>query len=207
MNKDTANTKYTVKLSKTYKFDDKEYTEIDLSGLEKLTVEDAVLAVKKLTADNEQAAMIMPELSTAYSDALAAKATGFPLEFFQLLPLGASKKVRQTVRDAITAADADEKEDTQKHVLYLHKPYTYGGETFTEIDLSGIGDLTGMNIRQAENRMTKEGIVAPDQNSNYYYCCLMASMATGKDVKFFLGLPLCEAVYLRNAVNDEDFFE
>lgn len=207
MEKNIATAKNIVTLSKTYKFDDKEYNEINLSGLEKLTVEDAVIAIKKLTADNEQAAMVMPELSTAYSDALAAKATGLPIEFFQLLPMGASKKVRQAVRDAITAADVDEDETTKKHTMRLHKPYIYEGETFTEIDLSGVGELTGMNIRQAENRMMKEGIVAPDQSSNYYYCCLVASMATGKDVKFFLGLPLCEAVYLRNAVNDEDFFE
>ena len=53
----------------------------------------------------------------------------------------------------------------------------------------------------------EEDIRAIERTSNYYYCCLMASMATGKDVKFFLGLPLCEAMPLKNAVNDKDFFE
>ena len=49
-----------VKLAKPYKFDDEEYSEINLSGLDKLTIEDAVLTVKKLTGDGELAAMVMP---------------------------------------------------------------------------------------------------------------------------------------------------
>ena len=41
---------------------------------------------------------------------------------------------------------------------------------------------------------------------NYLYCCIIASMGTGYPVDFFAGLPLCEAVKLRDAVNS-DFFE
>lgn len=186
---------------------DEEYSEINLSGLDKLTIEDAVLTVKKLTGDGELAAMVMPETSTAYTDELAAKATDLPIEFFKLLPIGASKKVRQMVQGAITVPAQKDESDTRPHILHLHKPYLYKGETHTEVDLSGVGSLTGMNIRQAENRMEEEDIRAIERTSNYYYCCLMASMATGKDVKFFLGLPLCEAMPLKNAVNDKDFFE
>ena len=51
-----------VKLAKPYKFDDEEYSEINLSGLDKLTIEDAVLTVKKLTGDGELAAMVMLSL-------------------------------------------------------------------------------------------------------------------------------------------------
>lgn len=196
-----------VKLAKPYKFDDEEYSEINLSGLDKLTIEDAVLTVKKLTGDGELAAMVMPETSTAYTDELAAKATDLPIEFFKLLPIGASKKVRQMVQGAITVPAQKDESDTRPHILHLHKPYLYKGETHTEVDLSGVGSLTGMNIRRAENRMEEEDIRAIERTSNYYYCCLMASMATGKDVKFFLGLPLCEAMPLKNAVNDKDFFE
>lgn len=85
------------------------------------------------------------------------------------------------------------------------KPYTYKGEKYTEVDLSGVANLTGMNVRQAENRMEEEDIRAAEKTLNYYYCCLIASMATGKDVAFFLGLPLAEAVQLRAGVNHKDF--
>ena len=61
-----------IELARPYKFDDKEYTEIDLSGLDGLTIKDAVLIIKKLYNEGELAAMITPETATAYTDALAA---------------------------------------------------------------------------------------------------------------------------------------
>ena len=196
-----------VELARPYKFDDTEYTEIDLSGLDKLTIKDAVLIIKKLYNEGEMAAMITPETATAYTDALAAAATKLPVEFFELLPIGASKKVRQTVQASLRNATADDdNKDKHSHVMKFGKPYTYKGETYTEIDLSGVTNMTGMNVRQAENRMEEEDIRAAEKTLNYYYCCLIASMATGKDVAFFLGLPLSEAVQLRAEVNHKDFF-
>ena len=197
-----------IELARPYKFDDKEYTEIDLSGLDDLTIKDAVLIIKKLYNEGEMAVMITPETATAYTDALAAAATKLPIEFFQLLPIGASKKVRQTVQASLRSAAAEEDgdEDEHSHIMKFGKPYTYKGEKYTEVDLSGVANLTGMNVRQAENRMEEEDIRAAEKTLNYYYCCLIASMATGKDVAFFLGLPLAEAVQLRAGVNHKDFF-
>ena len=71
-----------IELARPYKFDDKEYTEIDLSGLDDLTIKDAVLIIKKLYNEGEMAVMITPETATAYTDALAAAATKLPIEFF-----------------------------------------------------------------------------------------------------------------------------
>ena len=183
-----------IELARPYKFDDKEYTEIDLSGLDDLTIKDAVLIIKKLYNEGEMAVMITPETATAYTDALAAAATKLPIEFFQLLPIGASKKVRQTVQASLRSAAAEEDgdEDEHSHIMKFGKPYTYKGEKYTEVDLSGVANLTGMNVRQAENRMEEEDIRAAEKTLNYYYCCLIASMATGKDVAFFLGLPLAD---------------
>ena len=140
-----------IELARPYKFDDKEYTEIDLSGLDGLTIKDAVLIIKKLYNEGELAAMITPETATAYTDALAAAATKLPIEFFQLLPIGASKKVRQTVQASLrsaTAEDGDDKDD-HSHVMKFGKPYTYKGETYTSVDRSGVATMTGMNVRQA----------------------------------------------------------
>ena len=68
-----------IELARPYKFDDKEYTEIDLSGLDDLTIKDAVLIIKKLYNEGEMAVMITPETATAYTDALAAAATKLPI--------------------------------------------------------------------------------------------------------------------------------
>lgn len=56
-----------IELARPYKFDDKEYTEIDLSGLDDLTIKDAVLIIKKLYNEGEMAVMITPETATASS--------------------------------------------------------------------------------------------------------------------------------------------
>ena len=151
-----------IELARPYKFDDKEYTEIDLSGLDDLTIKDAVLIIKKLYNEGEMAVMITPETATAYTDALAAAATKLPIEFFQLLPIGASKKVRQTVQASLRSAAAEEDgdEDEHSHIMKFGKPYTYKGEKYTEVDLSGVANFTGMNVRQAENRMEEEDIRA-----------------------------------------------
>lgn len=113
-----------IELARPYKFDDKEYTEIDLSGLDDLTIKDAVLIIKKLYNEGEMAVMITPETATAYTDALAAAATKLPIEFFQLLPIGASKKVRQTVQASLRSAAAEEDgdEDEHSHIMKFGKP-------------------------------------------------------------------------------------
>lgn len=51
-----------IELARPYKFDDKEYTEIDLSGLDDLTIKDAVLIIKKLYNEGEMAVMITLKL-------------------------------------------------------------------------------------------------------------------------------------------------
>ncbi|MGK5436953.1 hypothetical protein ACSNNV_16935, partial [Faecalibacterium prausnitzii] len=84
---------------------------------------------------------------------------------FQLLPIGASKKVRQTVQASLRSAAAEEDgdEDEHSHIMKFGKPYTYKGEKYTEVDLSGVANLTGMNVRQAENRMEEEDIRAAEK--------------------------------------------
>ena len=53
--------------------------------------------------------------------------------------------------------------------------------------------------------MAAGGFAPVNTHRNYLYCCIIASMGTGYPVDFFAGLPLCEAVKLRDAVNS-DFF-
>ena len=77
-----------VKLTKPYVFEGKEYEEIDLSGLEKLTIRDAIDTQLELFGV-EVAASVLCETTTAFARTMAAKATGLPIEFFKLMPRGA----------------------------------------------------------------------------------------------------------------------
>lgn len=165
---------------------------------------------------NELAAMSVMEMTTSFAQEMAVKATGKPVEFFKLMPRGKIKKVQAAVVKGMdNSENADEvKKQLESHTLKFAAPYTYEGsekaelkgKTFDSIDLSGVGELNTMSESMAENRMAAGGFAPVNTHRNYLYCCIIASMGTGYPVDFFAGLPLCEAVKLRDAVNS-DFFE
>ena len=87
---------YLVKFSKPYTFEDKEYTEIDLSGCDELTGNDAAKAEKIMLAKGDT--NMFPEMSSTYAFIIASLGTGKPVEFFTGLPLKDSTKVKNRVR-------------------------------------------------------------------------------------------------------------
>ena len=191
-----------VKFSKPYHCEGKEYTEVDLSGLEGLTVKDAIDVQRQLFNQQEVAASLLTETTTAFARALAVKATGKPVEFFQQMPRGASRLVRRAVQEYMNVENS-----TENHVMRLEKPYPFDGKEYKEIDLNGIADLSSMHDSAAENRMAREGFMVTETSFNYLYACVIASMAAKLPEDFFTGLPLYETVKLKNAVNDGGFFE
>lgn len=189
-------------LSKPYAFEGKEYAEIDLSGLKKLTIADAITAQKELINEGEVAAAALCETTTAFVRKLAAKATNLPIEFFELMPRGLSRRIVAAIREVYMGGDA-----ADKCIMRFNKPYCFKGKEYTEIDLGGIADLNSLNESEAENRMTRAGFVITENSVNYYYACILASMATNLPEEFFTGLPIEELFKLKDAVNNADFFE
>ena len=183
-----------VKFAKPYSFEGTEYTEVDLSGMDKLTIQDMIDIQKSLA--NELASLAALEATTSFAQEMATKASGKPVEFFKLMPR------------------AKIKSDPAKHIVKFDAPYTYNGEekadikgkTFESVDLSGVGELNTMSESMAENRLAGYGFTPVNTGHNYAYVCIIASMGTGYPVDYFTGLPLCEAAKLRDAV-DADFFE
>ncbi len=192
-----------IELKKPYTFDDEEYTSIDLSGLENLTMQDAIEAQKAIIgAGDDKIILYAPEASQAFIDEVAARATGKPVEFFNGMPLSLSSKVRTEVQKAFVAEDPE-----KDGVVKLDKPYSYKSETVSTIDLSGVEELTSIDISKAENEVLKTGIYSVDMKNFFAYSCALASRATGKPMEFFTGMPLHEAVKVRAAVNAASFFE
>ena len=85
-----------IKFKKPYKFEGKEYSEIDLSGLEDLSAAD-MIAVNKIMNRSNPGIDVMPEVSLEYACNLAAKATKQPIEFFTNLPPKQAMKVKNRV--------------------------------------------------------------------------------------------------------------
>ena len=192
-----------IELKKPYIFEDEEYTSIDLSGLDSLTMQDAIDAQKEVIGTGDDKIILYaPEASQAFIDAVAARATGKPVEFFNAMPIALSAKVRTAVQTAFVADS-----EAKNGVVALDKSYTYDGETVSKIDLSGVEELTSIDISKAENEVLQTGIYSVDMKNFFAYSCALAARATGKPMEFFTGLPLHEAVKVRGAVNAASFFE
>lgn len=90
-----------IPLSKPVKFEEKEYSEINLRKLNDWTCGDVVKVTKEYNrvtggSDSPMDA-ILPEANLEYAEFVAARASGLPLEFFQALPARESGKLRTAV--------------------------------------------------------------------------------------------------------------
>lgn len=93
-----------IKLKKPYKFEGKEYAEIDLSGLEDLSAAD-MIAVNKYMDRTATGIQVMPEVSLEYACVFASKATKLPVEFFTNLPPKQAIKVKNRVMGFLFGAE------------------------------------------------------------------------------------------------------
>ncbi|MGO4890289.1 phage tail assembly protein [Anaerobacillus sp. MEB173] len=92
---------YKVFFKKPYRFENEDYKEIDLSGLEDLTTNELISADKQFNASGQMA--LMNEMTTGYSCILASKVTGKPIEFFEKLPASEGLKVKNVVMSFLNA--------------------------------------------------------------------------------------------------------
>ena len=86
---------YLIEFKKPYLFETKEYTEIDLSGLESLTAKDLIDSERQFAASGQVAAI--NEMNMGYVCIVAAKASKLPVEFFEKLPANEAIKVKNAV--------------------------------------------------------------------------------------------------------------
>ena len=192
---------YAVKLVRPFTFEKKEYTEIDMSGLEKLTIQDAIDAQQELFGQQEVASSLLCETTSAFAMAIAVKATGLPVELFKQMPIGSGRRIKRAVQGHFRRSGE------AGTTLRLSKPHYFKGQMYQEFDLSPIADMSMMQESAAENMMAREGFVITENSFNYLYACIIAGMAVNEPKELFTSLPLCELLNLKEAVNNSDFFE
>ena len=93
-----------IKFKKPFFFEGKEYTELDLSGLDNLTASD-MIAVNKYMQRTSSGIEVMPEVSLEYACMLASKAAKLPVEFFTALPPKEAMKVKNRVMGFLFGSD------------------------------------------------------------------------------------------------------
>ena len=95
-----------LKFKKPYKFEGREYTEVDLSAMEDMTAAD-LCAVAKLSGRDTGITPI-PEMTIPYAIHMAARASKLPVEFFRGLPAQESMKLKNLVSGFLYGGDGEE---------------------------------------------------------------------------------------------------
>ena len=86
-------------------------------------------------------------------------------------------------------------EDTNELYIKFAKPYTFGGKTYTGIDLSGLEDVNGRVVQKLN-----KGINPATVEMTMEYAVYMAHHVTNLPADFFWGLRAPDLVSVKGAV-------
>ena len=104
----------------------------------------------------------------------------------------------------VAASDFVEKKgpDKSRYIIKLSHPYKYDDEEITELDMSGIENLTGRDMKKAQAIMTRHGNIATVLETNVEYLQLMAAAATHLEVEFIEELNTKDTTKVKNWVSN-----
>ena len=106
-------------------------------------------------------------------------------------------------QENITATPpAPEQEEENEYVIKFRKPFIWEDNTYTEIDMSGLEDLSAKDMIAAQRTMEKSGSINVLPEMSLEYACIFASRATKMPVEFFQALPPKEAIKVKNKVTN-----
>ncbi len=97
-------------------------------------------------------------------------------------------------------------EDTEPEdlVLRFNKPYKFGGVEYTEVDLSGLEDVTAGVLESVGKIVAKKnpGMNPALQEMSMTFCTYLAQRVAKLPLDFFTGLPAKEAIKLKAMVTN-----
>ena len=101
---------------------------------------------------------------------------------------------------AVEVLDKDGEVIENEYTVVFNKPYTFEGETYDKIDLSGLDNLTAADMIAANKILDRTGSFTFLPEMSLEYACIIAAKATKLPVEFFKGLHPKEAVKVKNRV-------
>ena len=103
-------------------------------------------------------------------------------------------------------AGAEDGEDAEPEDLILRfaKPYKFGGQEYTEVDLSGLEDVTAGELENVGKIAAKKnpGMNPALQEMSLTFCTYLAQRVAKPPLEFFTGLPAKEAIKLKALVTN-----
>ena len=85
-------------------------------------------------------------------------------------------------------------------IITLSKKYSFEGKDYEKVDLSGIENLTGNDLLDADKAFAATGGFAPVPELTLPYTFAVAATSTSLPVEFFNGLPAKDALKVKNEV-------
>ncbi len=89
----------------------------------------------------------------------------------------------------------------KKNIFKLSKPFTFEGETYTELNLAALEDITGQQLCEVEKMFKKQedfnlaSLDVMEYDLNYIF--IFYSFALNKPIEFFKALPATDVVKLK----------
>lgn len=103
------------------------------------------------------------------------------------------------IQDTALEAAADETDDSM--VIRFKKPYVFEKNTYTEIDLNGLNDINTNDLISVASQVRRAyGMHGASPEVTMEYACTLAARASQLPVEFFLQLPACEGIKIKNRV-------
>lgn len=122
------------------------------------------------------------------------------------------KETRKT-EVAVEVLDKDGEVIENEYTVVFNKPYTFEGETYDKIDLSGLDNLTAADMIAANKILDRTGSFTFLPEMSLEYACIIAAKATKLPVGFFKGLhpkeavkgqEPCDSFFLRSGISPTD---
>ena len=111
---------------------------------------------------------------------------------------------REEMEDLEARAGAEGGEDTEPDdlVLRFSKPYKFGGQEYTEVDLSGLEDTTAGDLARCAKITTRKhkGLNTATLEMTTEYSITMAHIVTKLPLEFFERMPSKSAIELKGIV-------
>ena len=95
-----------------------------------------------------------------------------------------------------------ERQKENPFLVVFKKPFEFEGNTYKEVDLSGLENLSARDMIAANKIMERGGTVNVLPEMSLEYACIISSKAAGKPVEFFQSLPPKEALKIKNRVTN-----
>lgn len=94
----------------------------------------------------------------------------------------------------------EETDITPDTVVKFSRSYTFEGKSYSEVDLTGMDDLTAKDMMEAEKYLFKTGTVSALPDQAVGYVCFIASRISDQPIEFFMGLSPRDMNRVKNKV-------